>query len=151
MERPVVRVTPIPEDQVPEDVPTVDSLARPVGRVIKILHSHTVTNGESGSADLLQDDAYVLRRQYELNSRLTADLDGRIVAVDSDATGPTVSISLLNTYPRRRHQSTVGFESETDPAIDTVEGFCTTVRNDTTSRRALLRTRLTGHRQRARE
>jgi len=84
LERPLVRVTPIPEEQVPEDVPTVDSLARPVGRVIKILHSYTVTNGESGSADLLQDDAYVLRRPYELNSRLTADLDGRIVAMDSD-------------------------------------------------------------------
>ena len=84
LERPLVRVTPIPEEQVPEDVLTVDSLARPVGRVIKILHSHSVTNGESGSADLLQDDAYVLRRPYELNSRLTADLDGSIVAMDSD-------------------------------------------------------------------
>jgi len=84
MERPFVRVTPIPEDQVPEDILMVDSLARPVGRVIKILHSYTVTNGESGSADLLRDDAYVLRRPYELNSRLTDDLDGQIVAMDSD-------------------------------------------------------------------
>jgi hypothetical protein len=68
LERPLVRVTPIPEEQVPEDVLTVDSLARPIGRVIKILHSYTVTNGESRSADhLLQDDAYVLRRPYEVN------------------------------------------------------------------------------------
>ncbi|WP_311172178.1 hypothetical protein [Halobellus ordinarius] len=84
MERPFVRVTPIPEDQVPENAPVVDSLARPVGRVIKILHSYAVTNGESGSADLLRDDAYVLRRPYELDSRLTGDLDGQIVTMDSD-------------------------------------------------------------------
>jgi hypothetical protein len=84
MARPFVRVTSIPADQVPEDAPTAESLAQPVGRVIKILHSYTVTNGESGSVDLLRDDAYVLRRPYELNSRLTDDLDGTIVAMDSD-------------------------------------------------------------------
>ena len=84
MERPFVRVTPIPEDQVPEDAPTVDSLAQPVGRIIKILHSYTRTNGEAGSADLLRDDAYVLRRPYELNSRLPDDLDGQIVAMDAE-------------------------------------------------------------------
>jgi hypothetical protein len=84
MERPFVRATPIPEEQVPADVPTVDSLARPVGRIIKILHSDTVSDGESGSADLLHDDAYVLRRPYELNSRLTDDLDGEIVAMNAD-------------------------------------------------------------------
>jgi len=84
MERPFVRVTPIPEDQVPEDIPTVDSLAQPVGRIIKILHSYTRTNGEAGSADLLRDDAYVLRRPYELNSRLTGDLDGQIISMDAE-------------------------------------------------------------------
>jgi hypothetical protein len=84
MERPVVRVTPIPEDRVPEDVQTVDSLAQPVGRVVKILHSYTRTNRGSGIADLLRDDAYVLRRPYELNSRLTDDLDGQIVAMDAE-------------------------------------------------------------------
>jgi len=85
MARPLVRVTAIPQDQVPEDAPTVDSLAQPVGRVIKILHSYTVTNGVSGSAELLRDDAYVLRRPYELNSRLTDDLDGQIVAMDAES------------------------------------------------------------------
>lgn len=85
MARPLVRVTSIPQDQVPEDAPTVDSLAQPVGRVIKILHSYTVTNGDSGSAELLRDDAYVLRRPYELNSRLTDDLDGQIVAMDAES------------------------------------------------------------------
>lgn len=84
MERPFVRVTPVPEEQVPDEVQTVDSLARPVGRVIKILHSYSVSDGESGSADLLRDDAYVLRRPHELNSRLTDDLDGEIVAMDAD-------------------------------------------------------------------
>lgn len=83
LERPLVRVTPVPEDEVPNNVPTVDSLASPVGRVIKILHSNSVSDGESGSGDLLRDDAYVLRRPYELNSRLTGDLDGKIVAMDS--------------------------------------------------------------------
>jgi len=84
MERPFVRATPIPEDEVPDDVIAVDSLAQPVGRVIKIHHSDTVSDGKSGSSDLLHDDAYVLRRPYELNSRLTDDLDGEIVAMDAD-------------------------------------------------------------------
>lgn len=84
MERPFVRVTPVPEDRVPEDALRVDSLARPVARVIKILHSDAVTDGNSGAAELLRDDAYVLRRPYELDSRLTADLDGQIVAMNPD-------------------------------------------------------------------
>jgi len=84
MERPFVRVTPLPEDEAPDDVIAVDSLAQPVGRVIKIHHSDTVSDGESGSSDLLHGDAYVLRRPYELNSRLTDDLDGEIVAMDAD-------------------------------------------------------------------
>ncbi|WP_265110013.1 hypothetical protein [Halosolutus halophilus] len=47
MERSFVRVISVPKEQAPDDAPTVESLAQPVGRVIKILHSYTVTNGKA--------------------------------------------------------------------------------------------------------
>ena len=67
----------------------VDTLARPSGRVIKILHSHSVSGGAGMSADLLEDDAYVLRRPAEHESALASgDLDGEIVSMTEDGGFP---------------------------------------------------------------
>jgi hypothetical protein len=87
MERSLVRVDPVPEEQVPDDSVLVDSLERPSARTLKILHSYTQTDGETSTADLLRGDAYVLRRPAERESRLaTGDLDGRVVTMtDSGA------------------------------------------------------------------
>ncbi|MFB6250995.1 MAG: hypothetical protein ABEI27_04810 [Halobellus sp.] len=95
MERPLVRVESIPEVDVPDDALRVNTLDRPSARVVKILHSNAVTNGESGSADLLRDDAYVLRRPAELESRLeTGALDGRIVTMsEGDAWAYRVQVA----------------------------------------------------------
>jgi hypothetical protein len=84
IERHLVRASRVPEDEVPEDAIAVDSLPRATARVVKVLHSHSVSNGGSGAAEILRGDAYVLRRPYEIESRLTADLDGRVLAMDEE-------------------------------------------------------------------
>lgn len=86
MERTLVRAERVPSDDVPADPVRLDSLERPSARVVKILHSHTQSGGESMTA-LLHGSAYVLRRPAERRSRLaTGDLDGRVVTMtDSDA------------------------------------------------------------------
>lgn len=83
VERTLVRASPLPEDAtVPDDAVRVDTLDRPSARVVKILHSSVQSKGQGGSADLLRDGAYVLRRPAELESRLaTGDLDGRVVVM----------------------------------------------------------------------
>lgn len=83
MERTLVRVEPLPEKaDVPDDAILVDELNRPTARVVKILHSNAVTDGKGSSAELLREDAYVLRRPVERESRLaTGDLDGRVVTM----------------------------------------------------------------------
>lgn len=87
MPRRLVRVDPVEADAVPDDALSVDALDRPDARVIKILHSHTQTDGRGGASDLLRGDAYVLRRPAEREGRLaTGDLDGRVVTMsDSGA------------------------------------------------------------------
>ncbi|WP_251342874.1 hypothetical protein [Haloplanus halophilus] len=78
----LVRVDPLPEDRVPEDAVLIDTLPRPSARALKMLHTHAQTDGETGTADLLRGDAYVLRRPAERESRLaTGDLDGRVVTM----------------------------------------------------------------------
>ena len=67
----------------------VDSLNRPSARVIKILHSNSATRGAGASSDLLRDDAYVLRRPAERDSRLaTGDLDGQVITMTEDGGFP---------------------------------------------------------------
>jgi len=86
MERQLVRVDPVPKEQVPDDAVLIDTLERPSARVLKILHSYTQTDGES-TAGLLREDAYVLRRPAERESRLaTGDLDGRVVTMTESGT-----------------------------------------------------------------
>ena len=83
--RTLVRVETVPEEAVPGDAVLVDSLDRPSARTLKILHTYTRTDGETGSSDLLRDDAYVLRRPAERESRLASgDLDGRVVRLAED-------------------------------------------------------------------
>lgn len=83
VERTLVRAEPLADDaSAPDDAVPVDSLDRPSARVAKILHSHAQTGGEGGSADLLRNDAYVLRRPAERESALAAGtLDGRVVTM----------------------------------------------------------------------
>lgn len=82
--RTLVRVSPVPEAQVPAAALQLDALPRPSARVLKILHSHTRSNGESAT-DLLHGDAYVLRRPAEQDSRLASgDLDGRVVTMTGE-------------------------------------------------------------------
>ncbi|RYJ08073.1 hypothetical protein ELS19_15900 [Halogeometricum borinquense] len=80
LQRTLVRGEPLPEDEkTPDDAIVVESLDKPTSRVVKILHS----NAQTGStADLLRDDAYVLRRPAEQESALAAgELDGRVVTM----------------------------------------------------------------------
>ncbi|MDS0220295.1 hypothetical protein NDI54_02905 [Haloarcula sp. S1AR25-5A] len=85
IDRTLVRAEPLADDAtVPDDAVPVDSLDRPSARVVKILHSHAQTGGESDSDDLLRNGAYVLRRPAERESPLSAgDLDGRVVTMQS--------------------------------------------------------------------
>jgi hypothetical protein len=81
-DRTLVRLDPVPDEQVPEDSVLIDSLNRPSARTLKILHSYTQTDGKTSTADLLRGDAYVLRRPAERESRLaTGELDGRVVTM----------------------------------------------------------------------
>jgi len=67
----------------------VDSLDRPSARVIKLLHSHSVSGGGGSTADLLREDAYVLRRPAERDSRLASgDLEGAVVSMTDDGGFP---------------------------------------------------------------
>ncbi|WP_218927229.1 hypothetical protein [Halosimplex rubrum] len=87
MERQLVRVDPVPKEQVPADAVLIDTLERPSARVLKILHSYTQTDGETSTAELLRGDAYVLRRPAERESQLAAgDLDGRVVTMTESGT-----------------------------------------------------------------
>ena len=97
MDRTLVRVESLDDDAVGEsdgdesgaEAIHVDTLARPSARVIKILHSNSATRGAGASADLLRDDAYVLRRPAERDSQLaTGDLDGRVVTMTADGGFP---------------------------------------------------------------
>ena len=88
VDRPVVRAEPIAESSVPEDALLVDSVAQPSARVVKVLHSHSVTDGASGSAELLRGDAYVMVRPAERESRLVDDLDGKVVTMTDDGGWP---------------------------------------------------------------
>lgn len=82
MERHVVRIEPVPKEQVSDDAVLIDTLDRPSARVLKILHSYTQTDGETSTAELLHGDAYVLRQPAERESQLaTSDLDGRVVTM----------------------------------------------------------------------
>ncbi|WP_435066764.1 hypothetical protein [Haloplanus sp. C73] len=85
MQRRVVRVDPVPDEDVPDDAALVDDLERPSARVIKILHTYTLSEGETSTAELLRGDGYVLRRPAERESRLaTGELDGRVVTMTED-------------------------------------------------------------------
>lgn len=86
MERTLVRTERVPQEDVPADAVLLDSLERPSARVVKILHSHAQSRGES-MPELPHGNAYVLRRPAERESRLaTGDLDGRVVTMaDSGA------------------------------------------------------------------
>jgi hypothetical protein len=85
--RRLVRVNPVPEEQVPEDAVLIDTLERPSARTLKILHSYAQTDGETSTAELLRGDAYVLRRPAELVSRLgNGYLEGRVVTMTESGT-----------------------------------------------------------------
>jgi len=87
MERQIVRVETVPQEQVSDEAILVETLERPSARIIKILHSYTVSGGGSSSAELLLDDGYVLRRPSERESRLASgELDGQVLTMtDSGA------------------------------------------------------------------
>jgi len=95
MERQVVRVDTVPQEQVSDDAILVETLERPSARIIKILHSYTQSGGGSSSAELLQDDGYVLRRPSERESRLASgELDGQVVKMtDSGAWAYRVDVT----------------------------------------------------------
>mgnify|MGYP000187960563 CR=1 FL=1 len=87
VERSLVQVTPISEENVPEDAILIDTLDRPAARVLKILHSYTQTGGRTSTAELLRGDQYVLRRPVEQESRLgTGELDGQVFTMTEDGT-----------------------------------------------------------------
>ena len=87
MERSLVRVDTVPEDEVPDSALLIDSLKRPSTRTLKILHSYIQSDGKGSATELLRDDAYVLRRPAELESRLgMGDLDGRVVTMTESGT-----------------------------------------------------------------
>ncbi|GGL68398.1 hypothetical protein [Halocalculus aciditolerans] len=84
IERPLVRADPVPEQEIPADALSLDSLNRPSARVVKILHGHSQSGGRT-AGDLLRGDAYVLRRPAELDSELASgDVDGRVVRLTED-------------------------------------------------------------------
>ena len=81
IERTLVRANPVSEENIPENAILVDSLDRPSARIVKILHSHASTDGQA-SSDLLRNEAYVLRRPAERESKLaTGDLNDRVVTM----------------------------------------------------------------------
>lgn len=84
VERRVVRASPVPEDADVADPVALDELPRVNARVVEILSSHHLTDGQ-GPEDLLRDGGYVLRRPVERESRLADDLDGRVVTMEPDA------------------------------------------------------------------
>jgi len=87
LSRRLVRVESVPSEDVPESAILIDSLEQPSARVLKILHSYTQTGGETSTAELLRDSAYVLRRPAELESRLaTGALDGQVVTMTESGT-----------------------------------------------------------------
>lgn len=95
MARDLVRVTTVPKTDVPDGAVLVDSLDRASARAVKILHSHARSDGQSSSAELLRDDAYVLRRPAELEGDLaTGELDGRVVTMtESGARAYRIGVS----------------------------------------------------------
>ncbi|MFC6875474.1 hypothetical protein [Halobellus marinus] len=87
LERSLIHVTPVPEENVPEDAILIDTLDRPAARVLKILHSYTQTGGRTSTAELVRGDQYVLRRPAEQESRLgTGELDGQVFTMTEDGT-----------------------------------------------------------------
>jgi len=99
MDRQLVRVEDLETEDVSDNADSddtgsndaihVDSLDRPSARVIKILHSHSVSGGAGSTANLLREDAYVLRRPAEQESTIaTGELDGAIVSMTDDGGFP---------------------------------------------------------------
>jgi len=87
MDRQLVRVDPVPKEQVPDDAVLIDTLEQPSARTLEILHSYTQTDGQTSTAELLRGDAYVLRRPAERESRLaTGNLDGQVVTMTESGT-----------------------------------------------------------------
>jgi len=95
MERQLVRVDTVPQEQVSDDAILAETLERPSARIIKILHSYTQSGGGSSSAELLRDEGYVLRRPSERESQLvTGELDGQVVTMtDSGAWAYRVQVT----------------------------------------------------------
>lgn len=87
LERSLVQLTPLSEEDVPEDTILIDTLERPSARVLKILHSYTQMDGRTSTAELLRGDQYVLRRPAEQESRLgTGELDYQVVTMTENDT-----------------------------------------------------------------
>jgi hypothetical protein len=84
LSRPVVRVSEVDREGVPDDAVLIDSLDQPSARPLKILHSHAITGGDSAASDLLRGDAYVMARPAERDSRLATELDGEVVTMTDD-------------------------------------------------------------------
>lgn len=78
-ERPVGRLDPVAETDVPGDALPVDDVDEPSRSVLGLLSLH-VDHGGVFDADDLRDGGVVLRRPPDLDDRLaTGDLDGRVV------------------------------------------------------------------------
>jgi hypothetical protein len=95
LERSLVQVTPLSEEDVPEDTILIDTLERPSARVLKILHSYTQMDGRTSTAELLRGDQYVLRRPAEQEGRLgTGELDDQVVTMtESDTWAYLVNVT----------------------------------------------------------
>ncbi|WP_246055719.1 hypothetical protein [Halonotius roseus] len=118
MDRTLVHVESIDDDAVDSDAIHVDSLDRPSARVIKILHSNSATRGAGSTADLLRDDAYVLRRPAERDSRLASgDLDGRVITMTEDGGFP-YRVSVTTESIRE-----TGYTTRAIPVADSEAGF----------------------------
>ncbi|XGI83093.1 hypothetical protein ACEU6E_07360 [Halorutilales archaeon Cl-col2-1] len=131
-ERTVVEASRVSEENIPRDAVGIDDLERPVARVLKILHTNHVTNGEGGASDLLHGDAYVLRRPAEVESRLgTRELNGEVVRMeetgqwaytidvtDENITETEYSTLTVKVADSRDEFRDVVFESRVDAEID---------------------------------
>lgn len=102
VERPLVRLDPVAEADVPEDAAAIDDLDGPGRSILGLLSLHADDTG-GFSADELRGDARVLRRSKELDSRLApADLPADVRRLPTRPSPP----GRTRRRPRRRTGST---------------------------------------------
>lgn len=119
IERQLVRGEPlddVDDDTSSEDISEraiqLEALDRPNARVIQTLDSHSM----GVPSDMLRDDAYVLRRPAERESRLATDqLDGQVVTMGDVGTYP-LRVSVTNRSIREPEHTTRAIPVAADKA-----------------------------------